>query len=334
MIDNIYLYPSFECNLKCGYCKIQRTESCDLSPHTLRRFLEGLPLNSLTNVVILGGEPTLFPEKIHPLVMGIKEVERRKPVTFRFSMYTNASNADVAIDLMRKEIIGSKNSNVSWDGLKSTLSRVPKDDSLTDAYFRKNINMLGSSFGKDLTLAIAIHPETIPYLHESLIFALASGFRSFYYYILQDFPYDVSIASEFKEQLSYVISRYIKRFPYSDLRFRFTNINSYFSKDKSRICDSRTGNSIAITPSGTLYRCPCTASKALFPIGDVFNGIDAEKERLMQEVISSCSPCSKDLLCHVCPFGGCNSKCFLYEAEIEVYEHYRKDLLACLEEER
>jgi hypothetical protein len=80
-VNTLYLVPTMDCHLKCGYCRIVRKQGQQagfrLSPQEAREAIDHVlgraPSGAKRTLVLFGGEPLLVPETVFAAISHVRQ---------------------------------------------------------------------------------------------------------------------------------------------------------------------------------------------------------------------------------------------------------------------
>ncbi|MCM1232762.1 MAG: radical SAM protein [Ruminococcus flavefaciens] len=183
-IRTLYFCTSYNCNLACSYCLTNGSVSCGrskikLSNEDIEKSIEHFVMLSTPGtereVVIYGGEPTLYPDMIKTIYNMVRKYEEKSEITLkpaRFILCTNGIliDNDLALFIKKSGIYPA----ISFDGFPELHNQ-----------YRKTINGQGSfdltekgykilqkhNIDAGITLALGSHtikklPQIVKYLND------------------------------------------------------------------------------------------------------------------------------------------------------------------------
>lgn len=273
-INKLCVSLTTACNLDCIYCHQFHNEKFFEDYDALSKFALNLPLSPQVNFRLLGGEVSIFPDRVENLMREVKKIERRKETSFYFTTSTNGTGMDNIIKWMDLGLIPENGVTISWDGIhSSSLSR--KSGTFDDDYFKEVIRKAGGS-GHRMHIVHAITPATLPYLHESLLFALDNGIRDFKTYFINEGVYSEKDINEYRKQLTLMAKEFNDRYHYPDKRFKMSDWDILlFHKLKGieRPFNCRNlGRVIHVAVDGKVYPCMYFADHNVCNLGDIKDG--------------------------------------------------------------
>lgn len=219
VISKVTLKLSTYCNLACEYCH-QMTD--DKKHHVtfekykeMYDFLLKTNLSDVVEVTLTGGEISLLEEEYETAVKWFRKIERQRDVKFTFAVVSNGTNIKQLFKLIKQGDLNPKRTTISWDGLYTmSKSRKSKFEKFNDDFFKNVVTEIGQSpWAKQLNITHAITPTTIPYLHDSLVFALDAGVKNFGFYYIHEADYsDKEFLKIYDEQVTKLGEEFVKRY--------------------------------------------------------------------------------------------------------------------------
>lgn len=323
VISRISLKLSTYCNLACEYCH-QLTG--DKKHHItfdrykeMYQFLIKTNLSDVVEVTLTGGEISLLEEEYETAVKWFKKVERVKEVKFTFAVVSNGTNIKQLFKLIKQGDLNPKRTTISWDGLYSmSKSRKSKFKKFNDEFFQDVVKEIGSSrWAKELNITHAITPTTIPYLHDSLVFALDHGVKNFSFYYIHEADYsDKNFLKIYDEQVTKLGEEFVKRYDNLETRFVYYNWQLMYAKENvptdnkelmrgTTMCH-KLGRTIHFDPMGDIYGCIYFGDHRALKMGELENGsIDKSKYKKFSDQYFEMPGCKLDSCgnshCFECP---------------------------------
>ena len=265
-INDITLAIINRCNFKCDYCYCKEPSVKELSfnrYNDLLNLLKILPLDDTVNIILSGGEVTMFEDKIYEAYDNIRKFNRYITNKLRLGVYTNGTNLEVLVNAIGDGIFDTDMCAVSWDGLTSSNVRRPKTEKFTDDYMKAQLKILGDSgYGDKVLVRTALSSASIDTLYDSVKFLLDINCNTWEYYLLNDNEEyaDESFVNKFAYQLQLIINEYK-----INKNFKFYNLENFMKlyndiKDDScnkakGICCGKVGSTLNIGVTGLLSPC-------------------------------------------------------------------------------
>lgn len=340
------------CNLNCKYCfetndSRAKHEVFDKGDELLE-FLKTLNIGPTLFINLLGGEITLYPEKLYKLCKQLKKIERYKDTKVKIGIISNGTNHSFIMNDLIK-LLSPECVKISWDGIHA--SQIAQAH-LSDNQLSTIVNKIGSSsYNKDMMVAIAVTKDNISYLADSIQYALEQGCRKLMYYFIFNDEYSAYYNTEefkaiFKHQLHKIHLLYqqydfdLDNFTYL-IYSKFINPNFVYDHKCRYI-----GKMFMVVPNGDIY--PCLLLKEIenllgennnFVLGNVSTGFDKESldkftkfyTNLLDNNIDRCLQCNHVPYCTECPletryffnrYNKCAARETIYNIEKEYFDKY------------
>lgn len=261
-----------------------------------------------TGLVFFGGEPLLCRQLIYDTVAYSKEIAKQTGHKFYYKITTNGLLLDEEFLKLSHDvgmIIG-----FSHDGLMQDDCRVFPDGSPSASLLENKIPLLLSCQPYAVAMT-TVNPETVDKFADSVVWLFNKGFR----YLVTTPNYDrtakwdEAALKELERQYKKIAEKY-EEWTKKEEKFYFgafeMKILSHLHGE--RYCSDRCQlgkKQISVSPDGRLYPCVQFVDDEEFCIGDVINGIDAERRKQIQEKGSQTPPS-----CETCAVKGrCNYTC-------------------------
>lgn len=259
-IQHLLIKVSDICNLHCSYCyeKDSLRNGCfkEWDELTESILTHKIPLTKEATIKFTGGEPLINTEN---LIKGIKTLYKALVVKngykIHFGVSTNGYFPEEFNNLTRRKLIDSRYCWVSWDGLHSTISRIPKKEfnktPVSDYIVLENLKKIED---KNLLVRIAVTKDSKDHLLDSIKWLYENGFTKCEYYFLYDYS-DVDFFQakrEFQDLFTSLVQFQSAHYGV----FTITNIMQVFSltKDENVYC-AHIGKMLYIDHKGYLYPC-------------------------------------------------------------------------------
>lgn len=335
----IYKYPTCvclnitdSCNLACKYCFVQQKPhfmTIDLAKQAIDWLIDNLKYkqllfndkkNNKVDLNFFGGEPMLlYEEIIVPLVL---YAEEKYPSLVHFGITTNGTLLNTErIDFFKKHNFSIL---LSIDGDKETqnFNRPQKNGNGSFELIEKNIDYLLQNFPMT-TFRATLYQPTIKYLYNNYLYAIEKGFRNIFICPNARENWTQEHIDELKNELHKIylhrIACYLNNIEpigctlidksfcdvlEHDLQIYNNEFNNLLPNRNVTRCGIGTG-SASIAFDGKIFGCQEQDSRDTnnyFYIGDIFNGIDANKhskilndynkaQKLVCEDINLCNDC-------------------------------------------
>lgn len=364
-ITSAMLTVTHRCNLRCRYCFVRQGPQ-DMTLDTAIAAAEFLirnakSSNSIPEINFFGGEPLLmFDEIIKPLVEWAHNARGEK---FKFSITTNGTLlTDSRIQFMRKHGFGVL---FSMDGIKP-MQDYNRPDAAGNGTFARLKEVVPKIIlaWPNTTFRMTALPETCRYVYDSVLWAVAQGFKGFFVVpdVFREWP------QESREALKREVGKYAAYYFKSKAKNEKPILFSSFEQalldigliraaneagefraspkcKSSGKCGLGASRFAAIHPDGSLYACQEMTSndgaESAFYIGNIFDGVDDDRRRALMAEYDS-APARGDS-CETCPYnricdGGCVANNYLITGKLnllpEVYCWWKRTLLEAAGGER
>lgn len=355
-ITSAMLVLTHECNLRCRYCFV-RKEAESMTPDTARAAARFLIANAreagiVPEINFFGGEPLLrFDGIIRPLVEWIHGGLGER---MRFSVTTNGTLlTPERIDFMKKHGFSLL---LSMDGTAPVqdYNRPGADGRGSFERLRRIVPMVLAAW-PGTTFRMTAIPASCSRTFESIIWAAAQGFRSFFVTPNVFEPWDGeswdTLAAEMRKYADYVASsrekgvKYIRFSEFEKARNDLKAIAAAEKRGEYRTlpgcraagkCGLGASRFASVHPDGRLFACQELTSNegGIFEIGSVFTGADGEKRRALMAAFDAapargadCAGCEYDRVCD----GGCAANNYLLTGKVnrvpETYCRWKRLLL-------
>ena len=325
------------CNLKCKYCFVEQhpnfmtldvaKKALEFGANNRRKHIEkfkDLPPERKSQITFFGGEPLLMFDKIiKPLV---EFANQEYPDTFIYSITTNGT-------LLTHEIIDFLTNNkfsimLSFDGFKEIQDNNRPCQDITKSSFDMVFENLAYLLYKDPNVVcrptiskesvdqlfniylfieacgfknIEIYPDTYSYWEEKEILILKENIKEIFIYQTNQILNNTSTMNF----LSYnkILKNILKEnFLLEDIYKEDNALSSNKEIKQKWICGIGTYH-CAIRYNGDIFTCQeqITKEKAnIFNIGNIFNGIDYNKQNYLLQICNKCertNPIIDDFFC-------------------------------------
>lgn len=358
-IASVMLVVTHSCNLRCRYCFVRKEPermTLETAKEAARMLMENARVSgAVPEINFFGGEPMLeYDTVIRPLVEWIHDELKER---FRFSITTNGTLlTDERIGFMRRHGFGLL---LSMDGNKPV-----QDYNRPYAGGGGSFETLRPIVPKVLaawpgtTFRMTALPETCGHTFESILWAAAQGFRSFF--VTPD------VFREWDGRAREVLARELGKYAdyYSDCKARgvrpilfsgfeqaFEDLKQIRSAERQGTyralpkCTSRgkcglgASRFASVHPNGDVYACQEMTSnegpESPFYIGSIYAGVDNARRRALMESFDAlpvrgeyCDDCGYDRICD----GGCVANNYMITGSLgvmpEVYCWWRRELLS------
>lgn len=278
-----------DCNLQCSYCFVKQNtnymtfEVADQAIQWLKQNYIATNREGKPSVTFFGGEPLLcFDSVIVPIVEKYRD-------EIDFSITTNG----ILLDEDKVDFFYKNNIEIllSFDGVRSVQNTQRSSKNL-DSYetVLKNIPYLLLRRPNTI-MRMTLTKYAVPHLFETVLMAEELGFKSISFCVdaFEDWEYEDLY--NYEEQLEKIgLHIYKSFFNKSDEAIKVDQLIKTYNKiEQSLQGNLKYNNSLfrcglgttscAITPTGDIVPCQEKISNPTWILGDVFNGIDANKHK-------------------------------------------------------
>lgn len=357
-ITSVMLVVTHGCNLRCKYCFVRKEPermSLETAKAAARMLMENARVSGAApEINFFGGEPMLeYDTVIRPLVEWIHDELKER---FRFSITTNGTLlTDERIGFMRRHGFGLL---LSMDGNKPVqdYNRPYAGGGGSFETLRPIVPKLLSAW-PGTTFRMTALPETCGHLFESILWAAAQGFRSFFVTpdVFQEWDGQAreALARELGKYADYYVdckARGIRPIKFSTFEQAFEDLKQIRRAERQGTyralpkctargkCGLGSSRFASIHPNGSIYACQemtsNEGSESPFYIGSVYTGVDDARRLALMEAFDArpvrgedCAGCKYDRICD----GGCVANNYMLTGSLgavpEVYCWWRRELL-------
>lgn len=284
------------CNLKCIYCyegenKLRvniNTQTIDRALDLIIEYMKEIKDKYLW-IVLHGGEPFLAFKEMKYLVKKAKDRAEKYQISLSFSVTSNGTLLnDEIITFIQKEI---DDFPISMDGKAKTqnYSRPFADGNATFEIVEQNVRKI-LKVKPDLRVRMTYNQKTVKDLYENVSFFVELGVKCIV--PVQDF-YDKSFKYSDIQVLNKQIRKICKKYRENEV------LLSNWKLIKRGNCSGGI-TSMHIDSFGDIYPCMLAVGNREFLIGNVYKGIDSNKQKIVLEysecAIPECEGC--DLYCY------------------------------------
>ena len=357
-ITSVMLVVTHGCNLRCKYCFVRKEPermSLETAKAAARMLMENARVSGAApEINFFGGEPMLeYDTVIRPLVEWLHDELKER---FRFSITTNGTLlTDERMGFMRRHGFGLL---LSMDGNKPV-----QDYSRPYAGGGGSFETLRPIVPKVLaawpgtTFRMTALPETCGHTFESVLWAAAQGFRSFFVtpdvFREWDGRAREVLARELETYADYYVdckAHGVRPILFSGFEQAFEDLKQIRRAERQGTyralpkCTSRgkcglgASRFASVHPNGDVYACQEMTSnegpESPFYIGSVYTGVDDARRLALMEAFDArpvrgedCAGCKYDRICD----GGCVANNYMLTGSLgavpEVYCWWRRELL-------
>lgn len=299
--NNMTLYLTLNCNLKCRYCFCGKKYKDNMTEETAEKAIEFFDniCSEGANITFFGGEPLLRMDLIKYIVNICKERYQKK---FSYSITTNG----LLLTRENYQFLSDNNIDIllSLDGNKEAqdYNRPLLNGQGSWDIIMKNIDLTGIYF----PIRMTVSKMTVSSLADNTIALHKKGFESIAFYLASGEPWNDGDFVEFEKQLikltQYLIECYengnAPRIHWLDKEIRMY-IADRGSKCSLGLCQ------FSVTPNGNIYPCNHTNFEDRYlQLGNIYEGMDESKIAWMKAELArkdpDCTGCKFDKRCSHC----------------------------------
>ena len=307
---NLTLHLTNQCNLCCSYCFVERGEQTMSAKVADAAIRFGMEDKTSSGLLFYGGEPLVAKERIYHIIEETQKIRKKTGHSFYYKMTTNGTLLDEDFLKLSKET--SMSIGFSHDGPAQDVYRLLPSGEGTFSMLEEKIPLLLKYQPYAIGMCV-LNPSTANKASAIVQFLFDKGFR----YITVGMNYDEA-AGWTKEHLLLLEEEYKKM---AEMYFKWTKAEEkfYLSSFDMKILSHLQGenynqnrkqiakNQLSVGPDGKLYASSKHVGTAAFEIGDVFNGIDEEKQQRIHQqgfqTPESCAACGMKHRCNY-SYGG------------------------------
>jgi uncharacterized protein len=317
---SIMLFITEDCNFRCRYCyvvhKRERRMPIEVARAAIDYLLVHRELFSEDRCAwsFLGGEPLLEPQLIDEIIGYF----RRRSYALdhpwfhdaAFQLTTNGSlyhRPEVQRLIQRHRDVLAVRLTIDGTRRAHDLQRVSVAGGGTYDQVVANVPLWLEQY-PDATTKVTLTPETLPLLAESILHLYGLGIRNVEANVIFEDVWRPGDDAVFEEQLDLLGDAMLAEGLWPDHRCSLLDENvgrSLDPADDSNWCGA--GALLAVDPSGQLFPClhflPATLRRPPRPVGDVWQGVDANLLRPFLSLTRSAQSPDACMSCEVC--SGC-----------------------------
>lgn len=290
---NFAVWITSACNMKCKYCYVDEKKGPhsfldEDIPQLIQFMKENINVGEKVQISFFGGEPLLNFKGIQRIIDFISE---KKPFQAEFYLTTNGLliTETIAKYFTQKEVFVS----LSWDGCEKAndMNRIDGKGDGTYHRIQKAYQLLKSCGLDNVRVRATLNSGNFRYLADSV--------EDF----LKEDP-DISVLfapdyfdQDWSDEKLAELQEILASFADKDLR----NI-SILEKDYHENCTCKGGiSNFHIYVNGLLYPCSFVVNEKQFCIGDIWNGLNRKKIKVLQknyiEPMPECDGCDNAKYC-------------------------------------
>lgn len=296
----IIVWVTTKCNMKCSYCYEKDKPFRDLNDNILFNIHNFISAHmhkvgsTKCTIRFHGGEPLLNWKAVETVI----ELTENIGFDIKYELTTNGLLLD---NILEKDSL--KKINNIWVSIDGTIGTLQRTRGLKNIDASKLINNCIKilKIREDITARITLKKEEIKNLKENILFLIDIGFRNIIpVFDVLEKNWDNQSLRQYNEQIEY-IQRIIDK-----------NIKIFGLKDnfihKKGLCNGGIYN-LNIYVDGNIYPCLITAGKKDFICGNVYNGVNYNWIRKLDQInnveLLECKECTYKDFC-------INTRCKFY----------------------
>ena len=291
------LHLTNNCNLNCSYCFVERGPEImtrDIAFAAVKLAMENV---SATGLLFYGGEPLLERNLIYDIVDYTKSIRKETGHTFYYKTTTNGTLLDDEFLRFSSEV--NLTIGFSHDGPAQDDCRLTPEGEGTAALLEEKIPLLLKYQPYAVGMSV-MNPSTIHKTAGAVKFMFEKGFR----YICLNLNYSRTapwtrksftvLEGEYKKLAELYIewTKSEEKFYLSpfDMKILSHLKGEKYNEDRCRLAI----NQPSVAPDGKFYFSSKYLGNPAFEVGDVFSGINSERQKALSEKISiPPEPCRK-----------------------------------------
>lgn len=300
---NLTLHLTENCNMDCAYC-VQKKQEMHMSERVVDAAVDlAFSTGKYAGLCFFGGEPLLETKLIYRAIRRcmLKTIETGKPA--RYKMTTNGTLlTERFLENARAVKMGI---GLSFEGLAQDTCRRFRDGAPSFEIVEEKAKLL-LKYITDAYAMMTIAPQAVPQYAESVKYLYGLGFRQ----ITATIAYGNRVhwtdqdLDLLKEQMQEIAAFFEEKFMAGE--------PFYFSPFDSKIRDYIRGfnpserchlgfRQMPVASDGSLYACTQFIGDPVYKLGDVFRGVDRERQRQLSsqhgETPESCKECALRTRC-------------------------------------
>lgn len=292
---NLTLHLTENCNMNCAYCTREKNPA-----HMSKEVVEAacnliFTKGKTAGLCFFGGEPMLERPLIEYAVERTQALSKEKGIPMQYKMTTNGTllTADF-LEFARDAKIGI---GLSFEGLAQDTCRRFKDGSGSFECVEEKAKLL-LRYMPDSYAMMTIAPQAVPQYAESVRYLLDLGFHRITATIAygNKVHWDDAALEQLLEQLHEIAALYEARF--------LQGKPFFFSALDAKIRDCINGfnpserchlgfRQMPVAPDGKLYACTQFIGDDDYCLGDVFSGVDIERQKKLASRAATPETCKE-----------------------------------------
>lgn len=317
-----------ECNLRCGYCYMvgknnQHRMSFDIAKKIVDYFVENKDSLFMTDYLVLdfiGGEPLLELELIDKIVDYFRMTTYQKKSKWfgHFRIMIQSNGILVGGEAFQKFLRKNRNLvslGITIDGTerKHNMQRVFPNGEGSYSIVEKNYRKAQQQ-GLVNSTKVTFGHEDLKYIKESIIHLWAMGIKEVPANIVFEDVWEEGDESIYEEQLTSLADYIIENnlWNQNNTTLFYENLGFKATDDAMMGATCGTGNMYCVDDNGDIYNCIRFVEYSLNgksgkKLGDIYRGLDADKQRPMKTLFpkyvsnKKCIDCKVSMGCSYCP---------------------------------
>jgi len=300
---NLTLHLTNKCNLNCKYCFVKIGKERMPKDTAFAAIKFAMKQKGPTGLLFYGGEPLLERELIYDIAQHTQAIKEKTGHVFYYKMTTNGLLLDEEFLRFAKDI--NLSIGFSHDGPAQDDCRVLPGDGGSSPQITGKIPMLLKYQPYAIGMSV-IDTSTVSKAAEIVKFLYKQGFR----YI----TINVNYSPDWTQKTLSLLEKEYKKMAEMYIKWTRAEEKIYLSPIDQKIISHLKGekynagrrrmalNQLSVAPDGKLYSSSRYVDNPIFAIGDVYEGIDVEKQRYLYEKGSapptSCLECDIRTRCN------------------------------------
>lgn len=302
----VTIWVTEECNLRCTYCyegKEKRNKSfSENNIDKLVYFIETMMVgNSKDEYFIIsfhGGEPLLKLSLIRAVVLAADKLGEKHKLNIIYELTTNGT---ISKEVFLK-LIGKRKDfrlSVSIDGVEKTNDLYRKTDNNEGSFIKAfEFACDVEKAGLEPRIRMTVIPKTVNQLYVNTMFFIERGFNKVV--AVPDF-FDNKWNRDDIEELELQIRKiYNWKIKSNNSRLQIGVIDDFLHLRGVGVCTGGQSE-IHINVEGELYPCSYTINNAQYCVGNIWDGIDYQKQSALKEIYleenQECEGCTLKNIC-------------------------------------
>ncbi len=297
---NLTLHLTEQCNMACSYCIREKTEKRMSDTVLIAACDFAFSVGKAAGICFFGGEPLLEQDSILRALDYCREKSRRTGIPFSCKMTTNGTL--LTADFLRRAKAAGMQIGLSFDGCAQDLCRRFADGSSSFSVMEEKAKLLLKYQPHAYAMA-TVAPEAVGQYTAIVKYLYQMGFSR------------IHISPAYGSRVHWTDLHSLKRELEKTAKFYRKCLENgetiFLSTMDAKIRDCIRGinpasrchlglRQMPVAVDGKLYPCTQFVGDARYCLGDVFHGIDTEKQRRM--IQKSCMP-------SVCAACALNQRC-------------------------